>query len=330
MSRKTKCLAAAVFILFLSQSLLASTEKSIKTLFSSPNALYSHLKVKKAFTVPHKLGPFTGWNPVQWPDRDTTSAGDWNIYDNNQASPVGGAVYTNFFQSYHLNSSLLYNATKLFPITLPSLRTQLLRGYSHPFSVTISAIFELAATQTRTSVTATTGIPGPLTSAVRLYLDGAPLVFLMKEHIYNNGNPTTYDPIPGQVIVNGDAVAGANPPRLVVGKASESSKIMASLGPVVTSSRNMKYDIQYLDVPAYGEMLGHLKDLNIVSFRYKGDADHSKKTLGFIAEQSPDLMTNKEKTAVNLSDTLGLLMASAKGIHNENIAMKKRLEELGQ
>jgi hypothetical protein len=75
-------------------------------------------------------------------------------------------------------------------------------------------------------------------------------------------------------------------------------------------------------------MLGALKNLEIVSFRYKGDAKNSKKTLGFIAERSPDFMTNKEKTAVSLSDTLGFLMASAKGIHQEQQELKKSIEEL--
>ena len=77
------------------------------------------------------------------------------------------------------------------------------------------------------------------------------------------------------------------------------------------SSKKFKKDISEFSDK---EALEMVKDVNPVTYRYKGENPESPKYIGLIAEQAPDAITTPDKQMINLSNQVGLVTAAVKAL----------------
>jgi len=80
---------------------------------------------------------------------------------------------------------------------------------------------------------------------------------------------------------------------------------------LAASSKKFKKDISEF---SNKEALEMVKDVNPVTYRYKGENPESPKYIGLIAEQAPDAITTPDKQMINLSNQVGLVTAAVKAL----------------
>jgi hypothetical protein len=101
------------------------------------------------------------------------------------------------------------------------------------------------------------------------------------------------------------------------------------------SSRQYKKDITPLTPDDVREMLDVVKGIEVVRYRYKDESPDQKMTLGVIAEDAPDEMTDDTKTGVQTVKAVGMLIAAVQAqqqliedLQREIENLKKTQEEL--
>lgn len=85
------------------------------------------------------------------------------------------------------------------------------------------------------------------------------------------------------------------------------------------SSQALKKDITFLDEDALDTALKYVLDTPVATFRYKASAEGSRLSWGIIAERTPAALLGDDNKSINLSNTVGILMASIK-------AQQKKIE----
>jgi hypothetical protein len=85
-----------------------------------------------------------------------------------------------------------------------------------------------------------------------------------------------------------------------------------------TSTRAAKKNISQFT----GSALDIIKDVNIVSFNYKNDEKQSAK-IGFIAEDTNELLTGQDKSAHDHANSIGLLLKAVQELQSEVERLKK-------
>ncbi len=337
----SRVLKISIFILFLAPNAMAD-DVQVSTYMSSPNGVYKDLRVRNALEV--KNNAIHMYGELQVRDNDNLASpqgGNLSVYSFNGASAEmdneSGTRRWVTADANGVNGSwdavpLLsqYADNFAFNSTSWAIRSKSAVGYSNPNDLPNSAAYQIThanddINNRNNGFAGVTGTPGVDQRHITLHLDGAPLRFLV--------DPETNAPIAGQVIIRGEAnpvvsLPAGHTARVVVGKASDASTNVASQSLTVPSIRSAKYDISYLDKQGYDEILGKLKNLDVVTFRYKGDSPDAKKSLGFIAEEAPDEMTDNSKKVIRINDAMGFLMASTKALQEENVELKKRIEDL--
>jgi hypothetical protein len=83
------------------------------------------------------------------------------------------------------------------------------------------------------------------------------------------------------------------------------------------SSRTLKKDIHYLDGAECNQALKVIEETPIATYRYKGASDDSKVVYGVIAEDTPAALTSDDGKALNISSSVGMLLASIKAQQSE-------------
>ena len=108
-----------------------------------------------------------------------------------------------------------------------------------------------------------------------------------------------------------------------------------SVGNLVTSgtvsqasSAAFKKDIRFLDLDALKGALKMVLDTPVATYRYKTASDESKVNYGVIAELTPKPLLAQDDKAVNLSNTVGVLLASIKAQQAHIGELEARLAKL--
>ncbi|GIN95196.1 hypothetical protein J6TS1_10660 [Siminovitchia terrae] len=96
---------------------------------------------------------------------------------------------------------------------------------------------------------------------------------------------------------------------------------------VKLSTRDSKANIQDANI---NQMQSAFDDMDLVTFNYKHEDGSLRDTLsiGWIAEDSPDLITNTKKNQISLDNTVGVIAGSLKYQTNRIDQMEKENEEL--
>jgi hypothetical protein len=79
------------------------------------------------------------------------------------------------------------------------------------------------------------------------------------------------------------------------------------------SSKKIKKNIKNVS----SSVLDILDSVNIKEYHYKNEIDTDKKHLGFIAEETPDILTGKGKDGQAIGDCIGFLLAVVKELNNK-------------
>jgi hypothetical protein len=93
------------------------------------------------------------------------------------------------------------------------------------------------------------------------------------------------------------------------------------------SSRRLKQDIE----PNKLDVLGILNDVKVVQYRFKSEAAENPDAplhVGFIAEDTPELLTGKDRNSMSTGDCIGLLLAVVKEQQKTVEDQLKRIEGL--
>lgn len=88
------------------------------------------------------------------------------------------------------------------------------------------------------------------------------------------------------------------------------------------SSRKRKKDI----VKFSGQALDLISKIEIVNFKFIDD-DSYINHVGFIAEDTPEEFSGPNKDSMQISDCIGMLIQAIKELQEENISLKKQIEE---
>jgi hypothetical protein len=101
------------------------------------------------------------------------------------------------------------------------------------------------------------------------------------------------------------------------------------------SSRALKKDIHFLDDAELDAALQVVEDTPVATYRYKTSPEDTKVVYGIIAEDSRAELTSDDGKALNISSSVGILLASIKAqqteirdLEDENSALKARLDRL--
>jgi hypothetical protein len=90
------------------------------------------------------------------------------------------------------------------------------------------------------------------------------------------------------------------------------------------SSRTQKYDI----FPYKENALNLLRNVNLVTYRYRGETNADTKHVGFIAEETPSTLSGIRRTSINLDNSIAVTMAATKQLDGENRRMQARIDAL--
>jgi hypothetical protein len=101
-------------------------------------------------------------------------------------------------------------------------------------------------------------------------------------------------------------------------------------GQFTGSSRTKKKDITSLDKNQEADILEQVKNLDLVSFRYKTQNENETPTLGVIAEESPEELLSQDKLSVNSVTYSTYALAGVKQLARENEILKQQIEELNE
>lgn len=93
-----------------------------------------------------------------------------------------------------------------------------------------------------------------------------------------------------------------------------------------SSTRAAKKDIAYLDAPGLARALQYVLDTPVATFRYKAATPDSKPNWGVIAETTPTPLLGDDEKSVNLSNTVGILLAAVKAQQQAIGTQKARLD----
>lgn len=94
------------------------------------------------------------------------------------------------------------------------------------------------------------------------------------------------------------------------------------------SSQAFKKDITFLDETGLTSALKHVLDTPVATFRYRANPDDSKVNWGVIAERTPTALLGDDDKSINLSNTVGILIASIKAQHKTIEAQAARIDKL--
>ncbi len=340
---------AALFIFFILTPAFPVQTVKATTYYSAPNGDYQDIRVSGSLTVGAGLQAFVG-------------TGNFHILNNSidgwvQSSPgpSGGGltVANNFNIQNSSNVSLFYvdNVNHRVGIGTTSplatldvrgeVNTMLMDGYSNltdPLAGGIWQIYDLLFDNPLGSGDVRNGFAGvtakppaaPLLRFIYMYIDATPLVLqsFVKSGSFrgpvamnldpdnrNTGPPNLQNP---DLLNTNLIVGGSNTPRTAY----------ASGGWTIGSSREFKTDIKPLSLPEYRDSLEQLSKAAIYWYHFKNEEDSRNRHIGFIAEEAPVSISTEDKKAINIGDTIGLLMASAKSLKEEQDSLRERLEEL--
>lgn len=96
------------------------------------------------------------------------------------------------------------------------------------------------------------------------------------------------------------------------------------------SSQALKKDITYLDDAGLDKALAYVNDTPVATYRYKTMAEGTKPVYGVIAEQTPTALLAQDDKAVNISTTVGVLLASIKAQQRHIKQLEDRIQKLEQ
>ncbi|MFA6451270.1 MAG: tail fiber domain-containing protein, partial [bacterium] len=94
------------------------------------------------------------------------------------------------------------------------------------------------------------------------------------------------------------------------------------------SSRKYKKDITPLSKDDIRNMLDVVKDIEVVRYRYNSENPDQKMTLGVIAEDAPDVMTDDTKTGVQPVKAVGMLIAAMQAQQELIEKLQKEIDDL--
>ncbi len=138
-----------------------------------------------------------------------------------------------------------------------------------------------------------------------------------------SSGPVLIGATPTEAIAFLGGVANYNSYKLIVNGVG---KAQSFDGP---SSREYKTNIQPLTTIQYNGILDKLSKTDIFHFRYKAiDAPTQKLHTGIIAENGPEEMLSPDKRGVDVSNSIGFLMAATKELVIENEALEKEIVKL--
>lgn len=95
-----------------------------------------------------------------------------------------------------------------------------------------------------------------------------------------------------------------------------------------SSSAALKRDIHFLDERELDEVLRTVEATPVASYRYKSAPADSKVNYGVIAEKTPALLRSEDERGVNLSNTVGALLASVKAQQAQIAKLESRVRKL--
>jgi hypothetical protein len=94
------------------------------------------------------------------------------------------------------------------------------------------------------------------------------------------------------------------------------------------SSADFKKDIRFLDERELDQALQTVTATPVATYRYKTMPDESRLIYGVIAEQTPPALLAEDNKGVNLSTTIGLLLAAVKAQQTQIEQLKARIMQL--
>jgi hypothetical protein len=94
------------------------------------------------------------------------------------------------------------------------------------------------------------------------------------------------------------------------------------------SSEALKKDITYLDPAGMQKALDYVNKTPVATYRYKTMAENTKVIYGVIAEKTPSALLAQDDKAVNLSTTIGVLLASIKAQQSHINQLEARLKRI--
>jgi hypothetical protein len=94
------------------------------------------------------------------------------------------------------------------------------------------------------------------------------------------------------------------------------------------STASIKKDITFLDEQGMEQALKYVTETPVATYRYKTASDDSRLVYGVIAEKTPPALLGEGDKSVNLSTTIGVLMASVKAQQAHIEKLEARLQQL--
>ena len=96
------------------------------------------------------------------------------------------------------------------------------------------------------------------------------------------------------------------------------------------SSEALKKDVRFLDEAGLDKALAYVDDTPVATYRYKTMAESAKPIYGVIAEKTPSVLLAQGDKAVNVSSTIGVLLASIKAQQRHIKQLEARIRKLEQ
>jgi hypothetical protein len=134
--------------------------------------------------------------------------------------------------------------------------------------------------------------------------------------------PSSANPVSKSYLDGNSGVVHTTGTETIGGNKTFSSEVTAPSFDI-SSLRSKKENFEEIEESA----LDIINNTKIVHYNYKSDKDKYKHT-GFIADDSHDLLTGKNKDVMALSDTLGMALKAIQELSEENKKLKERIEKL--
>jgi len=90
------------------------------------------------------------------------------------------------------------------------------------------------------------------------------------------------------------------------------------------SSRAQKYDI----FPYKENALDLLRNVNLVTYRYRGETNNDTMHVGFIAEDTPSALSGIRHDSINLDNSIAVTMSATKQLDDEVRRMQTHIDAL--
>jgi hypothetical protein len=87
------------------------------------------------------------------------------------------------------------------------------------------------------------------------------------------------------------------------------------------SKRSLKKDI----TPYMGCDLNLIGNTNVVSYRYKTESENSLVHIGFIADDTPELLSGENKDTMRINDSVGILLKAVQELDERTLPFWKKI-----